>query len=69
MHLHVVDNLSFYLLNGIVTKRAAKALLDGKDAAIKSFLPFLNAAVEGMGNLELPQVFAPIARDYVKFNA
>ena len=69
MHTHVVENLSFYLLNGIISSEAAKTLLDGKDAAIKRFLPYMNAAVAGLGNLPIPHIYGPIARDYVAFNA
>jgi hypothetical protein len=69
MHTHVVDNLDFYLMNGVISNTAAKHLLEGKDAAVKRFLPFMNAAVEGLGNLPITHIYPPIARDYVAFNA
>ena len=70
MHTHVVDNLSFYLVNGLINQKAARHLLDTKDSAIKKFLPYTNAAVDGMGNLhDCPNMFGPIARNYVAFNA
>lgn len=69
MHTHIVDNLSFYLVNSLISREAAQALIDGKDAAVKRFLPHMNAAVAGLGNLPIPHIYGPIARDYVAFNA
>ena len=43
-------------------------MMDKKDAAIKAYSPYTNDAVEAMGNLKIPNIFAPIARDYVAFN-
>ena len=69
MHTHVTDNLDFYLINGLISAEAAKKLLVGKDAAVKRFVPFTNAAVDGLGNLPVEGLNAPIARNYVAFNA
>lgn len=70
MYTHVVDNLDFYLVNGLINSKAAKKLLSGKDAAVKKFLPYMNAAVDGLGNLqECANLYGPIARNYVAFNA
>lgn len=69
MHTQVTDNLDFYLINGLISAEAARKLLAGKDAAVKRFVPFTNAAIDGLGNLPIQDLHAPIARNYVAFNA
>lgn len=69
MFMLVHENLSFYLQNGFISKEAAQVMLDKKDAAVKAYSPYTNDAVEALGNAKIPQIFAPIARDYVRFNA
>lgn len=43
-------------------------MYDKKDGAVKAFSPYTNDAVEALGSLKIPHLYAPIARDYVKFN-
>jgi hypothetical protein len=69
MYTHVVDNLDFYLILDQISIEAARKLLLGKDKAIKRFIPYTNAAVDGLGNLPITDLYAPIARNYVAFNA
>ena len=68
MFMRIYDDLSYYVLNGFISKEAAQTMLDKKDKAIKNFSPYTNDAVEALGNLKIPNMFAPIARDYVRFN-
>lgn len=69
MFMLVHETLSFYLVNGFISLEAAEVMMDKKDETIKNFSPYTNDAVESLGNLKIPNIFAPIARDYVGFNA
>jgi hypothetical protein len=64
----VKENLSWYLLNGVVSPKAAKDLELTYQRAIKDFLPNINDTIEGFGVPKIEQLSPPIARDYVKFN-
>lgn len=69
MYMVVHDNISFYLVNSVISPKAAQGLLDGKDAAVKAFLPHMNSAVDGLGLCMHENLWPPISRDYIAFNA
>ena len=64
----VHQNIGWYLANGIVSVEAATELEDAQLAAVKTFVPFINTAVEGLGIVTFPEYNSPITRDYVAFN-
>lgn len=65
----VKQEIAWYLTNGHVSVEAAAELAAVHDQAVKAFCPFLNTAVEGLGLPPIEQLYGPIARDYVAFNA
>lgn len=69
MFHYIYENLSFYMVNKLISTEAARNIMDNKDKAVKDFLPYMNDAVEALGNLPIPDSFAPMARDYVSWNA
>ena len=73
IHLHclslVKKNLEWYLMNGVISAEAAEDLDATHQLAVKAFVPHMNTAVEGLGVFNISHLHAPIARDYVAFNA
>ena len=73
IYLHMItylnDNMSWYLANGLISREAAKDLASKQSSAVKSFAPHMNDVLESFGLIMTPDVHAPIARDYVKFNS
>jgi len=68
MFTHVHKNLRFYLQNNFVNVKAAQDMMDQKDQMVKNFSPYTNDCVEALGVLNIDDINAPIARDYVQFN-
>ena len=68
MFTHVHKNLNFYLREGFVNPKAAQNMMDQKDQMVKNFAPYTNDCVEALGVLNIDDINAPIARDYVQFN-
>jgi acyl-CoA oxidase len=66
---HVKENLGWYLMNGVISAPAAKDLEVEYQKAVKSLVPHLNEIMEAYNLPKVPQLGAPIARDYVQFNA
>lgn len=60
---------AWYLINGVISPEAAAELDAVHDAAVKALAPFTNTAVEALGVPNIKEMHAPIARDYVAFNA
>ena len=69
MITYLNEHLSWYLANNLISRQAAKDLFSKQGAAVKSFAPHINDVLEAFGLIMNPAVHAPIARDYVKFNA
>lgn len=65
----VNQNISWYLLNGVVSSEAATKLEVQQQQAVKDLVPHMNNTLEGLGCLKVPAMYGPIARDYVAFNA
>lgn len=57
------------MMNKLISGNAARIIMDDKDKIVREFLPYTNDAIVSLGNLRIPNAFAPIARDYVSFNA
>lgn len=66
---YVKKNLGYYLINGVVSSKAAKDLDTDYQQAVKDLVPHVNEIVEAFNHPKTPQLWGPIARDYVKFNA
>jgi hypothetical protein len=62
------ENISWYLINGIVSTEAAAELDAVCDGAVKAFVPYMNDVVEGLGLPQITHLHAPVSRDYVAFN-
>jgi len=61
--------LSWYLIQGCISKEAALEIDKIFEKAVKDFLPHLNTAVEALGIINQKNLIGPIGRDYVAFNA
>ena len=62
------ENIGWYLMNGIVSAKAAANLDLEHDQYVKDFVPHMNTAVEGLGVFDHLNLIGPIARDYVAYN-
>ena len=73
IYLHSLNvvrrNVGWYLINEVISLEAAAELDAAHDAAVKAFVPHMNTALESLGVPHIKQLHAPIARDYVAFNA
>lgn len=73
IYLHMItlvkDNLAWYLENDLISKEAAKNLPNSWQKAVKDLMPHLNDCIEAFGVPDIPELNAPIARDYIKFNS
>jgi len=73
IYLHMLalvrENSGWYLMNDIISAKAAQNLDLEHDKAVKDFVPHMNTAVEGLGLFNIPRITGPIARDYVAFNS
>lgn len=65
----VRKNVSWYLINEVISSEAAVELDQVHDAAVKALVPHLNTCVEALGIPNVKQLHSPIARDYIAFNA
>ena len=63
------QNLGWYLTNGVISQKAAKNIDPDYQQAVKDLLPHMNDILEAFDYPKIPQLWGPIARDYVKFNA
>lgn len=64
----IVSNLSFYLVNGIVTPEAGKLLSEEVyHKSISSVVPYLDSYIKGLGINE-SMIFAPIAKNWIEYN-
>jgi len=66
---HVLKNIEWYILDGSVSIEAATALPAEVDLAVKAFIPYMNTALDSLGLPKVADLYGPIARDYVAFNA
>jgi len=66
---HIKQTIDWFIVNGVVSLEAAHELDAVFQRAVKQILPLMNTIVESLGLPRVPQLFAPIARDYVAFNA
>jgi len=65
----IKNNLDWYVIDGVVSAEAASKVDDEFSQAVKDFVPFVNTALESFSIAKHPHLHAPIARDYVAFNA
>ena len=65
----VKENIGWYLMNGVVSAKAATNLDLEHDQCVKDFVPFMNTAIEGLGIFNHTNLIGPIARDYVAYNS
>ena len=65
----VRNNVSWYLINEVISTEAAAGLDDLFNAAVKDVVPHLNVLVEGLGLPRIAHLHSPIVRDHVAFNA
>ena len=65
----IEENLQFYLINNIIHKKAGEKIFQRRNEAVKELAPHMNDCVESLGVLNIQNIHAPIARDYIKFNA
>ena len=64
----VTKNLGWYMLSGCLSNSAASELSSSLCASVKSLAPFADTVLEGFNLPPIPELYAPIARDYAKFN-
>ena len=65
----VKENIGWYLMNGVVSAKAATNLDLEHDQCVKDYVPFMNTAIEGLGIFNHTNLIGPIARDYVAYNS
>ena len=63
------QNIDWYIINEVVSIEAAAELDSVFERTVKDFAPHINTVVESFGLVRVPQLYGPIARDYVAFNA
>jgi hypothetical protein len=66
---HIQKNLHWYLIDGSVSMEAGAALEGEFNKAVKDFLPYMNTVLDSLGLPNVPDLYGPIARDYVAFNS
>lgn len=65
----VKKNLGWYMTKGVIVKKEAANSIDvAFQKAVKDLVPHLNDIVEAFSVPKIPELNAPIVRDYVKFN-
>lgn len=57
------------MTNSVISNEAGRELEEAYLVAVKSFVQFMNTAVEGLGIIPMATHLSPISRDYVAFNA
>lgn len=65
----VRNNVSWYLINEVISAEAAAELDALFNAAVKDVVPHLNVLVEALGLPKIEALHSPIVRDHVAFNA
>jgi len=68
MIYQVRENKGWYMMNGVISAKAAAALDLEHDQAVKAYVPYMNTSVEGLGIFDHLNLIGPIARDYVAYN-
>jgi len=62
LRLHMIDllreNMSFFLLNEIISRNAAKNLISSFDKEVKEFVPYMNDCLEAFNLPKTPQMHA-----------
>ena len=66
--LYVKENLGWYLVQGVISQKAAQGVEQDFQQAVKDLLPNVNEILEAFNVPNIPQLAPPIVRDYVKFN-
>lgn len=73
LHLHMstylTENMTWYLQQGLVTRIAAKNMVEGHLKAVKALAPHVNELIEAFGLSNYQEMHSPAARDYIAFNA
>ena len=73
IRLHMLSvirqDMSWYLVNGLVSDQAAASFDAEFDQAVKDYVPHMNTVLESLGVPENQDRLGPIARDYVAFNS
>ena len=65
----VRQNLGWYRTNGVITKKSvAEDLERAYQQAVKDLNPYVNDIIEAFDYPKIPELHAPIARDYAKYN-
>lgn len=66
----VRKDLGWYMVNGVIgSTKAAEGVETDFQTAVKEVVPYINDVLDGFDVPNIPQLYGPIARDYVKFNA
>jgi acyl-CoA oxidase len=67
LRMHMVDylrdNISFFLINDLISKEAAKELVDSFDQVVKDFVPYMNDCLHAFNLPNVPQMHAEMSRD------
>lgn len=68
MFTNILDNLGFYLSHDLISIGAAQKVHAQQQQAVKDLLPNINDCVEALGVFNIPELNAPISRDFIAFN-
>ena len=67
LRMHMVDylrdNISFYIVNDLISKEAAKELVDSFDQVVKDFAPYMNDCLHALNLPLVPQMHAEMSKD------
>jgi acyl-CoA oxidase len=66
---NIKENLGWYTMEGCISLEAAREIGSVFEQAVKDLVPHMNTCVEALGVIAKKHLMAPIARDYVAFNA
>jgi hypothetical protein len=58
------------MMNGVINnKKAAEGIEIDFQLAVKDLVPYINDIIDGFDIPNISELYGPISRDYVKFNA
>lgn len=72
LKLHMVDllnkELGFYLTNGLISHKLGTAIQNSFADSVKELVPHINECIESFGINNIPEIHAPMARNWSNFN-
>lgn len=72
LRLHMLDvlreDMGYYLTYDLISHALARNIVQECDNAVRDLVPHINDLIEIMGLPKIPEIYAPMTRDWSKFN-